>query len=133
MSAEIYGLHANETHEQFVQRASRIFPPKEASRWSRIERAVFNHLMAQLIYRHGYSAISNEMLQQSREDMIEIVNRSTDANAKGHSFARHHGVCCSAAIDNPYGQRTGTANSRNAHSQMEQILGRARQAVLAMT
>lgn len=127
MFAEIDGVQANETHEQFVQRASRIFPPKEASRWSRIERAVFNHLMAQLIHRHGYSAISDEMLQQSREDMIEIVNRSTDADATRHSFARHHGVCCSAAIDNPYGQRTGTANSRNAHAQMKQMLERARQ------
>ncbi len=71
--AEMHGGHAHEIHEQFVRRASRVFPEDQVSAWSRIDRAVFNHLMSQLIYRHNYSAISNEMLQEVRTEMIKIV------------------------------------------------------------
>lgn len=75
--AEMYGGHAHEIHEQFVRRASRVFPDDQVSAWSRIDRAVFNHLMSQLIYRHSYGAISNEMLQEVRTEMIEIVKGLT--------------------------------------------------------
>jgi hypothetical protein len=76
---EMDGGHANEIHEQFVRRASQIFPEDQVSAWSRIDRAVFNHLMSQLIHRHGYSAISNEMLQEVRTEMVTIVKRLTSS------------------------------------------------------
>ena len=77
--AEMHGGHAHEIHEQFVRRASRVFPEDQVSAWSRIDRAVFNHLMSQLIHRHGYSAISNEMLQEVRTEMVTIVKRLTSS------------------------------------------------------
>lgn len=75
--AEMHGAHAHEIHEQFVGRAGRVFTEDQVSAWSRIDRAVFNHLMSQLIYQHSYSAISNEMLQEVRTDMIKIVKGLT--------------------------------------------------------
>lgn len=74
---EMHGEQGNEAHEEFVRRASQIFPEDRVSAWSRIDRAVFNHLMSRLIHRHGYSAISNEMLQDVRSEMIKIVKGLT--------------------------------------------------------
>lgn len=68
-------FHCDETHEQFVQRASRVFPRKCVRSWSRVERGVFNHLMGQLIHKHSYSSITDEMLDQCQKDMAEIVQR----------------------------------------------------------
>ena len=76
---EMQGGDAHEIHEQFVRRASRVFTEDQVSAWSRIDRAVFNHLMSQLIYRHNYSAISNEMLQEVRTEMIKVVKGLTDS------------------------------------------------------
>lgn len=64
-----------ETHEQFLQRASQVFPVSACDRWSAFERAVFNNLMANLIFRYGYAEISNLMLQAAFEQMQEIVQR----------------------------------------------------------
>lgn len=75
MPSEMYGVSSDETHEQFIQRANRVFPADCVRAWSRIERAVFNHLMAKLIHRNTYSAISDEMLEECRDDMVEIVRR----------------------------------------------------------
>ena len=75
MPSEMYGVSSDETHEQFIQRANRVFPADCVRAWSRIERAVFNHLMAKLIHRNTYSAISDEMLEEGRDDMVEIVRR----------------------------------------------------------
>lgn len=76
MSIEMTGACPYGSHEQFVERASHIFLPKEVSRWSRIERAVFSHLMAQPIHRYGYSAISDQkMLLESREKLDSIVRQ----------------------------------------------------------
>ncbi len=73
----MHGGHVHEVHEQFVRRASQVFPEDQVSAWSRIDRAVFNHLMSQLIYRHNYGAISNEMLHEVRTEMIKIVKGIT--------------------------------------------------------
>ena len=73
MLAEMYAAHSQETHEQFVRRASSVFPEDHVKTWSRIERAVFNYLMAQLIHRRGYGAITDEMLLESRDCMKKIV------------------------------------------------------------
>jgi hypothetical protein len=78
MPSEMYGVYSDETHDQFIQRANCIFPADCVRAWSRIERAVFNHLMAKLIHRNTYSSISNVMLQECREDMTEIVRRCGD-------------------------------------------------------
>jgi len=75
MLSEMNGLSSNETHEQFIQRANRVFPADSVRVWSRVERAVFNHLMAQLIHRNTYASISNAMLEACRDDMTEIVSR----------------------------------------------------------
>ncbi len=64
-----------ETHEQFVQRVGQVFPAERARSWSRIERAVFNHLLGRLISRHSYETISDSMLDECREDMDDIVRR----------------------------------------------------------
>jgi hypothetical protein len=72
-------VQADETHKEFLERASQIFPESQVAAWTRIERAVFNHVMAQLIYRYGYTRISDQMLQQARNEMIGIVKRLTDA------------------------------------------------------
>ena len=77
-------LQAGETHSQFVERASRIFQNGEVAKWSRLERAVFNHLMAQLIYRHGYAGISNQMLQDVRNEMSAALKRVT-VNQPSHA------------------------------------------------
>lgn len=66
-----------ETHNQFVERASQTFPVTEVAAWTRIERAVFNHMMAQLIYRHGYAGITEQMLQDVRNEMPGVVKRMT--------------------------------------------------------
>jgi hypothetical protein len=75
MPSEMYDVSSDETHEQFIQRAKRVFPADCVRAWSRIERVVFNHLMAKLIHRNSYSSISNVMLQECQEDMTEIVKR----------------------------------------------------------
>jgi hypothetical protein len=75
MPSEMYGVSSDETHEQFIQRANRVFPADSVRAWSRVERAVFNHLMAKLIHRNTYGAISNAMLHECRDDMTEIVSR----------------------------------------------------------
>jgi hypothetical protein len=75
MLSEMNGVSSNETHEQFIQRANRVFPADSVRVWSRVERAVFNHLMAKLIHRNTYGSISNAMLQECRDDMTEIVRR----------------------------------------------------------
>lgn len=75
MPSEMYGVCSDETHEQFIQRANRVFPADCVSAWSRVERAVFNHLMAKLIHRNSYSSISDAMLEECRDDMREIVRR----------------------------------------------------------
>jgi hypothetical protein len=77
--AEMHGGQVHEVHEQFVRRASQVFPADQVSAWSRIDRAVFNHLMSQLIYRHSYGSISNEMLQEVRTEMIKIVKGLTSS------------------------------------------------------
>jgi hypothetical protein len=55
MAYENEGEHFNENHEQFVQRASRVFLSHSVRTWSRIERAAFNHLMGQLVRQRSYS------------------------------------------------------------------------------
>lgn len=77
MVTEMYGAFSHETHEQFVQRASRIFPEEGVRAWSRIERAVFNHLLGRLIIQHGYDSISNQMLEESRDNMTKCVRQLT--------------------------------------------------------
>lgn len=64
-----------ETHEQFLQRASEVFPVKTCNSWSAFERAVFNNLMANLIFRYGYAEISRQMLEAAFDQMQEIVQR----------------------------------------------------------
>ena len=75
MTDDKVAVDSNETHEQFIQRASDVFPVNRVRAWSRVERAVFNHLMAQLVIKHPYSSISNEMLRRCKDDMEEIVWR----------------------------------------------------------
>lgn len=75
MHSEMADFHSTETHDQFVQRANHVFPTERAKTWSRIERAVFNHLMGRLIHQHSYSSITNTMLSQCRDDMYQIVRR----------------------------------------------------------
>ena len=78
MPSEMYGVCSDETHEQFIQRANRVFPADYVRAWSRIERAVFNHLMAKLIHQNSYKSISHGMLEECRDDMTEIVRRFGD-------------------------------------------------------
>lgn len=75
MAYETNGGDCVENHEQFVQRASRVFPSDSVRSWTRIERAVFNHLMGQLIRHHSYGEISNAMLYACRDDMNDVVHR----------------------------------------------------------
>lgn len=75
MASNPFGIHRNETHEQFIQRASRVFPADSVRSWSRIERAVFNRLLEPLIHRFDYCSITEDMLLQARDDMVEIVRR----------------------------------------------------------
>lgn len=77
MAYESEGGDFKEDHEQFVQRASRVFKSDSVRTWSRIERAVFNHLMEQLVRHRSYSEISNAMLHVCRQDMNDIVKRLT--------------------------------------------------------
>jgi hypothetical protein len=70
-----FGVHPSETHEQFLLRASGTFPIERVGNWSRIERAVFNQLMARLIHQKSYNAISDAMLQQCRDEMANVVSR----------------------------------------------------------
>jgi len=74
-----YGSSVDETHEEFIQRANFVFPADYVRAWSRVERAVFNHLMAQLIHQNAYISISNAMLVKCRDDMAEIVRRITNS------------------------------------------------------
>ena len=75
MSDESNEIDREETRDQFIRRAGALFPPERVRAWSRIERAVFNHLLVNLIQHHRFALISNQMLQQSRADMEEIVRR----------------------------------------------------------
>lgn len=70
MSAKV---PASETREEFLARVGRVFPVERAQAWSRVERAVFNSLMARAIFRHGYGAISDAMLRELRHDMERLV------------------------------------------------------------
>jgi hypothetical protein len=62
-----------ESHDQFVERAMRIFPAEEADKWSRLERALFNSLMGKLIFAHGYGGITESMLIEVRQRMQAAV------------------------------------------------------------
>ncbi len=75
MHSAIADLRSDETHDQFVRRASQVFPVERVSHWSRVERAVFNQLMGNLILRRSYGEITDAMLIQCRDDMQEIVRR----------------------------------------------------------
>ncbi len=75
MICETNGEDCIEDHEQFVQRASRVFPSDSVRAWGRLERIVFNHLMGQLIRHRRYCEISNEMLYACRDDMNDVVHR----------------------------------------------------------
>jgi hypothetical protein len=75
MHSDMTDVHPSETHDQFVQRANHVFPADRAKTWSRVERAVFNHLMGHLIHEHSYSSITDTMLSQCRDDMHRIVRR----------------------------------------------------------
>ena len=66
-------ISPTETHDQFLLRAARVFPLHQAQEWSRLERAVFNTLMARQVHSRGYAAISDEMLQSMRDNMQELV------------------------------------------------------------
>lgn len=70
-----FDVTSNENYEQFVQRASGIFPVERVRNWSRVERAVFNHLMARLINQKSYCAITDAMLEECRDEMNKIVCR----------------------------------------------------------
>jgi hypothetical protein len=70
-------IQADEAHRQLIERASKVFPERQVADWTRVERAVFNHLMAQLIYRYGYARISDQMLHEVRNEMTVIVKRVT--------------------------------------------------------
>jgi hypothetical protein len=75
MATESYSACSHETHDQFIERAGRVFPEEGVRQWSRIERAIFNHLLGRLIIQHGYDSISNQMLEESRENMNKFVHR----------------------------------------------------------
>ena len=75
MASGIFGSHSSETYEQFIQRAGRVFSTDDVRCWSRIERAVFNHLLGPIIHKFNYGSITDEMLLQCRNDMVEIVRR----------------------------------------------------------
>lgn len=75
MASGIFGIDGSETHEQFIQRASRVFSADYVRSWSRIERAVFNHLLRPIIFKLSYGSITDQMLLQCRDDMAEIVRR----------------------------------------------------------
>ncbi|MBT9521775.1 MAG: hypothetical protein IV101_12880 [Dechloromonas sp.] len=68
-----HSVDRHETHEEFVQRVGRVFPEDRVRAWSRIERGVFNQLMSQLIHKHSYGSISNEMLYQCHEKLLKTV------------------------------------------------------------
>ena len=70
MTDDKVAVDSNETHEQFIKRASVVFPVNRVVAWSRLERAI-----AQLVAKHSYGSISNEMLRRCRDDMEEIVRR----------------------------------------------------------
>ena len=64
-----------ESHDQFVMRALRVFPADEADNWSRLERGLFNSLMGKLIFTHGYGGITEQMLIEVRDQMQAAVRR----------------------------------------------------------
>ena len=73
--------HAVETHEQFLQRASLIFPVVSSQYWTAFQRAVFNFLLAKLIYRYGYADISEAMLNAALVEMEKIVRHCPSATS----------------------------------------------------
>lgn len=92
MTTEIFRSHYQETHEEFVERASRVFPVDNVRTWSRIERAVFNHLLGRMISKHGYGSISNQMLEESRDSMKQVVHQlQTEEPANGVRHSRRAG------------------------------------------
>lgn len=68
-------LPLDEAYEEFIRRARRYFPEESVKSWSKVDRLIFNHLMGKLIHRHGYAAISDDMLRQCSEDMAQAVSR----------------------------------------------------------
>ena len=70
--------HPSDVHEQFLERASRIFPVEASRSWSKLERAVFNVLIGDLIFNHGYKNISDEMLIEACQQMDKIVRMKDD-------------------------------------------------------
>ena len=68
-----------ESHDQFVMRALRVFPADEADKWSRLQRGLFNSLMGKLIFEHGYAGISEQMLEDVRRQMQDAVQRCDES------------------------------------------------------
>lgn len=75
-----HSRHRQENHDQFVTRALCVFPADEAERWSRLERGLFNSLMAKLIFQHGYGGITEQMLIEVRDQMQAAVRRCEEAH-----------------------------------------------------
>ena len=44
MTDDKVAVDSNETHEQFIKRASAVFPVNRVVAWSRLERAVFGSI-----------------------------------------------------------------------------------------
>ena len=44
MTDDKVAVDSNETHEQFIKRASVVFPVNRVVAWSRLERAVFGSI-----------------------------------------------------------------------------------------
>jgi len=59
MGSGILYCHDSETYEKFIQRASRVFSAEDVRSWPRVERAVFNHLLAPLIHKFNRGSISD--------------------------------------------------------------------------
>jgi hypothetical protein len=77
----------DDAQARFINRASTVFPPDLTVNWSRIERAVFNHLMSHLIYHHGYEAITWQMLHETQDRMQQIVRNIRSNLSQGHESA----------------------------------------------
>lgn len=76
--------HMIETHEQFLQRASKVFSVDASQSWSPFERAVFNSLMAKLIFQRSYDSISDAMLVAAFAEMQEIIRRCSPTTPLPH-------------------------------------------------
>jgi hypothetical protein len=61
--------------DQFMTRVAEMFPAYRNGEWSPLERGIFNGLLANVVQRLGTAAVTTEVLEKVRDDMMDVARQ----------------------------------------------------------